>query len=268
MRALREASGLTGEAVARRASMSAAKLSKIENGRTRPTVQDVDLVLSALGVSDEVKEQFLVTARAEATEATAWRLLRRMGAWKHQNTIKGIEANTEILRLFQGQLIPGLLQTPEYATAVFSLPPALPDETRARTVAARMERQATLYEEGRSFHFVICEHVLRWLICEPTVMAVQLDRLVSLSRLPTVTLGVVPLAGRKPDFPMTCFSVHDDRLVLVETFHSEVTTRDPRDVQMYVETFDRFAAVAAYGEDMRHLVEQVRDEFLPQQERS
>ncbi|MEU6093553.1 Scr1 family TA system antitoxin-like transcriptional regulator [Streptomyces sp. NPDC047079] len=40
-------------------------------------------------------------------------------------------------------------------------PPALPEETRARTVAARLERQATLYEDGRSFHFVICEHVLR-----------------------------------------------------------------------------------------------------------
>ncbi|MET8182980.1 Scr1 family TA system antitoxin-like transcriptional regulator [Streptomyces sp. NPDC005336] len=62
-------------------------------------------------------------------------------------------------------------------------------------------------------------------------MAIQLDRLVSLSRLPNVTVGVVPLAGRMPDFPMTCFSVHDDRLVIVETFHSEITTRDPRDVQ-------------------------------------
>ncbi|WP_338057899.1 helix-turn-helix transcriptional regulator [Streptomyces murinus] len=264
LRALREASGLTGSTVARKASMSAAKLSKIENGRVMPTVQDVDLVLSALGVSEEAKEQFLAAARAEATEATAWRLLRRMGAWKHQNTIKGIEANTKALRLFQGQLIPGLLQTPEYATAVFSLPPALPDETRARTVAARLERQAALYEDGRSFHFVICEHVLRWLICEPTVMAVQLDRLVSLSRLPAVCLGVVPQAGRKPDFPMTCFSVHDDSLVIVETFHSEVTTRDPRDVRTYVDMFDRFAAVALYGDDMRSLVEGVRDEFLRQ----
>ncbi|WP_443041837.1 helix-turn-helix domain-containing protein [Streptomyces sp. B21-097] len=113
LRALREASGLTGDAVARRASMSAGKLSKIENGRTLPTVQDVDLLLSALDVSDTVKEQFLATARAEVTEATAWRLLRRMGPWKHQNTIKAIEANTATLRLFQGQLIPGLLQTPE-----------------------------------------------------------------------------------------------------------------------------------------------------------
>lgn len=243
--------------------MSAGKLSKIENGRTLPNVQDVDLILSALGVSDTVKEEFLATARAEVTEATAWRLLRRMGPRKHQNTIKAVEANTAALRLFQGQLIPGLLQTREYATAVFS-----PDETRARTVAARMERQATLYEDGRSFYFVICEHVLRWLICEPVVMAVQLDRLVSLSRLPNVTVGVVPLAGRMPDFPMTYFSIHDDRLVIVETFHSEITTRDPRDIQTYVDTFERFADVALFGDDMRALVESIRDEFLPQQERT
>ncbi|MFJ6994537.1 Scr1 family TA system antitoxin-like transcriptional regulator [Streptomyces sp. NPDC003090] len=173
MRALRTASGLTGETVARRSSMSAAKLSKIENGRTMPTVRDVELILSALNVSEAAKEQFLATVRAEVTEATAWRLLRRMGPWKHQQAIRAIEKTTVTLRLFQGQLIPGLLQTPEYATAVFSLPPALPAETRARTVAARLERQAVLYEGIRAFHFVICEHVLRWLICEPAVMAVQ-----------------------------------------------------------------------------------------------
>lgn len=74
--------------------MSAGKLSKIENGRTLPTVQDVDLILSALRVSDTVKEQFLETARAEVTEATAWRLLRRMGPWKHQNTIKAIDQHS------------------------------------------------------------------------------------------------------------------------------------------------------------------------------
>jgi transcriptional regulator with XRE-family HTH domain len=177
--------------------MSAGKLSKIENGRTLPTVQDVDLILSALGVSEAVKEQFLATARAEATEATAWRLLRRMGPWKHQNTIKAIEANTAVLRLFQGQLIPGLLQTPEYATAVFSLPPALPDATRARTVTARLERQATLYEDSRSFRFVICEHVLRWLICEPAVMAVQLDRRLGFS----LTLFPPPQGAALPGRP-------------------------------------------------------------------
>lgn len=66
---------------------------------------------------------------------------------------------------------------------------------------------------------------------------------------------------------MTCFSIHDDRLVIVETFHSEITTRDPRDMQTYVDTFERFAGVALYGDDMRALVESIRDEFLPQEKR-
>ncbi|MBT2488117.1 helix-turn-helix domain-containing protein [Streptomyces sp. ISL-96] len=268
LRTLREASGLTGDVVARRASMSAGKLSKLETGKVRPTVQDVDLILTALGISAEAKEQFLATARTEATEATAWRLLRRMGPWKHQKTIQAIEASTSALRLFQGQLIPGLLQTPEYANAVFSLPPALPDETRVKTVAARLERQAALYDPDRSFHFLICEHVLRWLISEPLIMALQLDRLVSFSRLPNVAMGVVPLAGRMPDFPMTCFSLHDDRLVIVETFHSEITTRDPKDVQTYVDTFERFSSVALHGDPMRTLVDSIRDGYLPQQESS
>ncbi|GGY76355.1 hypothetical protein GCM10010327_02860 [Streptomyces nitrosporeus] len=100
------------------------------------------------------------------------------------------------------------------------------------------------------------------------VMALQLDRLVSVSRLPNVSLGLVPSDRRMPDFPMTCFSLHDDRLVIVETFHSEVTTRDPKDVQLYLDTFERFSAVAVYGDAMRALVEGARDGFLPQRESS
>ncbi|WP_263169986.1 hypothetical protein [Streptomyces sp. SCSIO ZS0520] len=64
---------------------------------------------------------------------------------------------------------------------------------------------------------------------------------------------------------MTCFSRHDDRLVIVETFHSEVTTRDPKDIGLYLDTFERFAAVAVYGDAMRALIESIRDGFLPRQ---
>lgn len=266
LRALRIASGRTGSAIARRASMSAGKLSKIENGRVRPSVQDVDLILTALEVSDEAKAEFLSAARVVATEETAWRELRRMGQWKHQQTIRAIEARTTTLRLFQGQLIPGLLQTAEYAAAVFSLPPVLPAETRAKTVAARMERQSVLYDQERLFHFVICEHVLRWAICELSIMAVQLDRLISLSRLPNIRIGIVPSASRMPGFPMTCFSAHDDRLVLVETFHSEIAVRDPRDVSVYLSAHERFAGVALYYDDMRDFVAGIRDEFFRGQE--
>jgi hypothetical protein len=99
------------------------------------------------------------------------------------------------------------------------------------------------------------------------VLALQLDRLGSLSRLPNVSIGVLPLDAPMPDFPMTCFSLHDDRLVIVETFHAEVTTRDPQDVRTYAEVFERFAAAAVYGDRMRALVEGIRDGFLPGRER-
>jgi len=268
LRALRIASGRTGAAVARGAAMSASKLSKIENGRVLPSVQDVELILTALQVSEEAKAEFVSAARVAATEETAWRELRRMGQWKHQQAIQAVEAQTTALRLFQGQLIPGLLQTAEYASAVFALPPTLPEDTRAKTIAARMERQSVLYHRHRSFHFVICEHVLRWLICPPSIMAVQLDRLLSLSRLPNVRIDVLPLDRQMPDFPMTCFSAHDDRLVIVETFHSELTTRDPRDISLYLSTHDRFARAALQGDHMRELLSLIRDGFFQARERS
>ncbi|MFJ9948818.1 helix-turn-helix domain-containing protein [Kitasatospora sp. NPDC091207] len=266
LRALRIASDKTAETVARRASMSAGKLSKIENGRVLPTVKDVELILTALGVSEAAKTEFLEQARAAATEATAWRELRRMGHWKHQQAIRAIEARTGMLRLFQGQLIPGLLQSAEYVSAVFAMNPEMSEESKAKTIAARLERQVALYDPTRSFHFIICEHVLHWRIGQPALMATQMDRLVSLSRLPNVTIGVVPLGPQMPDFPMTCFSAHDDRLVIVGTFHSEVTTRDPRDVELYLSTFAAFDSVALYGDAMRTLAESIRDGFFRERE--
>lgn len=93
-------------------------------------------------------------------------------------------------------------------------------------------------------------------------MAAQLDRLLSLSRLPNVRVDVIPLGQQMPDFPMTCFSAHDDRLVIVETFHSELTTRDPRDISLYLSTHDRFARVALHGDEMRELLGAIRDGFF------
>jgi transcriptional regulator with XRE-family HTH domain len=266
LRALRIASGLTGEVVARRAAMSTAKLSKIENGRALPSVADVDLVLTALDVPGAAKAEFLRTARAAATEATAWRLLRRMGPWKHQQAIRAIESQTTTLRVFQGQLVPGLLQVPEYVSAVFAMVPGQSAQSRAKAVAARMERQAALYERTRTFEFLVCEHVLRWLVCEQPVMAMQLDRIISLSRLPNVSIGVLPLTRRMPDFPMTCFNLYDERLVIAETFHAEITTRDPKDIELYLSIFERFDAVALHGDEMRAFVGSIRDELLTERE--
>lgn len=265
LRALRQASGKEAKAVARGAAMSGSKLSKIENGSVMPSVVDVEQILTAIGVSDDVKAEYLSVARAAATETTAWRLYRRLGYHRKQQQIQAIEARTTLLRLFQPSLVPGLLQTPEYVQAVLGRM-QLGEDQMSRAIGARLARQHILYEPGRHLRFIVTESVLRWRIVPPLVMAGQLDKLISVSRLPSVDLRVVPLSVRQTDFPSHSFSVKDDRLVTVETIHAELAVTDPRDVALYVRKFEGFEQVALSGNAMRSLITGIRDEFLRQQE--
>lgn len=265
LRALRQASGKEAKAVARGAVMSTAKLSKIENGRVAVATADVERILTALGVSPEIKAEYLAVARAQATEATAWRLFRRMGYHKKQEQIRALESSMTLLRLFQPSLVPGLLQTPEYIRAVLE-PKGLTDEQLSRTVTARIERQRVLYDPGKTLRFVITEPVLRWRLLPAAMMAGQLDRIVSVSRLPNVDVRVVPLDTPQRDVPGHSFVIRDDRVVTVETTHAEMVVTDPRDVSLYADKFDRFTAASLAGGEMRALVESIRDGFLRERE--
>ncbi|MEU3185072.1 helix-turn-helix transcriptional regulator [Streptomyces sp. NPDC006923] len=267
LRALRAASGKEAKAVARGAVMSASKLSKIETGKFSPSTDDVDRILTAIGVSHDVKSEYMDAARAAATEATAWRLIQRAGLHKAQRQLKAVDARMSRLRLFQPALVPGLLQTPEYMRAVLSRHQELSETTVRETVTARLERQAVLYDESKALRFVITEPVLRWLIVPPLVMAGQLDRLISVSRLPHLDVRVVPLSGRQHDIPNHAFVIRDDRAVTVETVHAELIVTDPRDVALYVAKFDGFAATALYGDAMREVLGGLRDDLLRRRER-
>ncbi len=265
LRALRKASGLEAKTVARGAVMSTSKLSKIENGRTAPSVADVEHILSALGVSDEVKAGYLAVARADATETTAWRLVRRMGHYRKQEQTRRLEARMALLRLFQPSLVPGLLQTPEYIRAVLTRHD-LGEEQLERTIGTRIERQRVLYDQGKDLRFVITESVLRWRILAPAMMAGQLDRIISVSRLPNVDVRVVPLDAAQHDFPSHSFVIRDDKIVTVETVHAELSVTDPRDVMRYVKKFESFAATALSGTDARAHMESIRDGYLRERE--
>ncbi|WP_344116988.1 helix-turn-helix transcriptional regulator [Streptomyces blastmyceticus] len=265
LRVLREASGMEAKTVARSAAMSRSKLSKIENGGAAPSVVDTEQILTALGVSAEVKAEYMAAARAAATEITAWRLYRRLGFHRKQQQVQALESQTTVLRLFQPSLIPGLLQTPEYVQAVLGRK-GMGEEQLARGICARLARQSVLYNTAKTFRFVITEPVLRWQIVPPLVMAGQLDRVISASRLPNVDIRVVTLAAPQHDFPSHSFSIKDDRLVTVETVHAEVVATDPRDIALYVSKFDGFERDAVSGIEVRALVAGIRDEFLREQE--
>ncbi|MFD4244156.1 helix-turn-helix domain-containing protein [Streptomyces sp. NPDC058525] len=265
LRALRQASGKEAKAVARSSVMSASKLSKIETAKVAPSVVDVERILTAIGVSDEVKEEYLEAVRAAATEATAWRFIRRMGVHKAQQQTRALEAQMTLLRLFQPALIPGLLQTPEYIRAILSRHD-LGEDVLTRTISARIERQQALYDPTKQLHFIITESVLRWRIVSAARMAEQIDRLVSLSRLPNIDIRVVPLSGRQQDVANHAFVIRDDRTVTVETVHAEIVVTDPRDVSLYLHKFEGFASTALSGDSMRAMLDGIRDELLREQE--
>jgi transcriptional regulator with XRE-family HTH domain len=265
LRALRQASGKEAKAVARSAVMSASKLSKIETAKVAPSVADVERILTAIGVSDEVKEEYLEAARAEATEATAWRLVRRMGLHKAQQQTLALEAEMTLLRLFQPALVPGLLQTPEYIRAILSRHD-LSHDVLTRTISARIERQQALYDSTKRLHFVITEPVLRWRIVSSARMAEQLDRLASPSRMPNIDIRIVQLSAQQDDIANHSFVIRDDRAVTVETVHAEMVVTDPRDVALYVRKFEGFASIALTGDAMRSLLTEIRDEFLRERE--
>lgn len=246
--------------------MSASKLSKIETGKLSPSADDVDRILTSIGVSEAVKAEYMEAARAVATEATAWRLIQRAGLHKAQKQLQAVEADMRLLRVFQPALVPGLLQTPEYMRAILSRHDDLTDESVRLTISARLERQEVLYDKSKTLRFVITEPVLRWLIVPPPVMAGQIDRLISLSRLPNIDIRVVPLTGAQRDIPNHAFVIRDDRSVNVETVHAKVTVTDPRDVALYVAKFDGFAEHALAGIELKPFIETIRDGFLPQQE--
>ncbi|KJK51999.1 regulator [Streptomyces sp. NRRL F-4428] len=245
--------------------MSASKLSKIETAKVAPSAADVERILTAIGVSDAVRAEYLEAVRAAATETTAWRLVRRMGLHKAQQQTRALEAEMKLLRLFQPALVPGLLQTPEYVRAILSRH-SLAEDTLTRTISARIERQQALYDSAKRLQFVITEPVLRWRIVSAARMAEQIDRILFLSRLPNIDIRVVPLSARQEDIANHAFVIRDDRTVTVETVHAEIVVTDARDVALYVRKFEGFTSLALSGDSMRSLLEAIREEFLREQE--
>lgn len=86
----------------------------------------------------------------------------------------------------------------------------------------------------------------------------RLDRLLAITGLPRVTLGIVPAASEIP-FPPTNFSMFDNTTVLVEGVSAELTITQPREIDVYGRAFDTLAEVSVTGEDARELIRAALD---------
>ena len=147
-------------------------------------------------------------------------------------------------------MITGLLATPDYVRASLAHTPG----DSSKTVARKLERQAVLYDMSKTFTFVLTEQAVRWPIVPTPAMSLQIDRLVSLSHLPNLCIGVIPMGVVIPRGPMNTFTVYDNRLATVENFTGRMVFGDSRDVSEYLAVFSSFEQQACFGDEARTLL--------------
>ncbi|MDG4767751.1 helix-turn-helix transcriptional regulator [Solwaraspora sp. WMMD406] len=266
LRRLRENAGLTGEQVIERVNWaSASKLSRLENGRSRPGVGDVMDLLDLYGVSDEVRDELVGIARDAGNTRAFLRSYAVMTS--RQRAYAELEAGATEIHEYGSVIIPGLLQTPDYAKIrILSALPLfdptndkrVPDDPDTE-VAARTSRQSMLMRSnGVPRYTAVLEETALGLRCgPPDVMVAQLMHLRSMAQLPNVTLRVLPQTATIASWylPETAFSIYsfadpeDPSAVAVETLAADMTVNEGPVLDRYRQVFDWMCQAARDPEE-------------------
>ena len=259
LRRLREDAALTGKQLAVQAGWAQSKVSRIETGRQSVTADDVRAWANATGAPPDLLADLIADLRTLRVEHAAWRRQLRRGHAPKQRALIALEASATLDRTFQPDLVPGLLQTPDYARHVFTSLATLRDTPNDIEPAVRLraQRQAVLYDQTKRFRFLVTEAALRAQIGPPTVQRGQLDRLLTLMTFDTVELAVIPLSAQLPIVMHHGFSIEDEDLVLVETFSAELQLRDPDDIALYAKVFDLLWEIAEEGDNAVRCVKKI-----------
>lgn len=262
LRELRRHSGLTGRELAGQLGWPASKISKLENGHQTPTDGDLRAWANATG-AEKVVAELVASLHTLDSQHAEWRRQLRGGLRSHQVELALLDEKTKLFRAFESTFIPGLLQTAEYARARFAQSIRVlkvPNDVD-EAVRVRLQRQEILYRSDKRFHFLLTEAVLRYRLCPVEVMLAQLDRLVALSALRNVRLGIIPFETPYSVAPAHGFWLLDEDLVIVETFSAELHLAQPPETALYSAIFDRLAATASYGGAARAVITRAMEEL-------
>lgn len=254
LRDLRKDAGLTGRQLATLAGWHSSKVSKIEYGKQTPTEDDIHTWCRQCTVPEQIPDLIASVRNIEAMYLE-WRQMLRVGTKRRQEASVVLEAETRLFRWYEPVLVPGILQTAEYAAAVLRRVIdfyGIPDDLEAG-VASRMERQQILYKGNHRFHFIIAQQALMTSVGSTEVIVGQLDRLLTIVSLPRVHLGIVPAAAAYR-VPTNQFIMFDDRMVQVETVSAELTITQPREIALYGKSFDVLSKLAIYRQGAKELI--------------
>jgi transcriptional regulator with XRE-family HTH domain len=266
LRRLRELKGMTAEEVAERLLVSQSKISRLENGRRSISQRDVRDLCGVYEVEDvRIVDSLMQMAKDS----------RQQGWWHSFGDIPysvyiGLETDAASLRIYDPQVVPGLLQTRPYAEALIA--GALPETASAdidKRVQVRMRRQERISapENPLRLWTVLDEAALRRVVGSRLVMREQLEHLVEQSQLPHVTVQVIPFEmGAHPglngqyailEFPDTA----DSSVVYIEGVTSDLYLEKAADVQKYSVMYEHLRAQALNVEQSREVISRIAKEY-------
>jgi transcriptional regulator with XRE-family HTH domain len=232
LREIRLDAGLTARKLAAEAGWHPTKISKIEHGTQTPSPDDVRVWCAHCGAGDQVSDR-IASLRAVEGMFVEWRRLERTGLRRANESVAPLYERTRRFRIYSSWVVPGPVQTGGYIAAVLDrirVRRGLPDDVAA-AVKVRLERQHVVHEGDRRFAVVLDESVLRSRIGGAETMAEQLRHLIAVSRLSSVSLGVIPLdADRSAGWPIESFWMFDDGRVCVELVSGYLTVTQPREI--------------------------------------
>jgi transcriptional regulator with XRE-family HTH domain len=270
LRKLREARGISREDAGESIRASHAKISRLELGRVGYKDRDVADLLTLYGVLDEnERADFLTLARQASTPGWWHRYGDVLPSWFE--TLIGLEEAASVIRTYEVQFVPGLLQTEDYARAVTRLghPRASAVEIERR-VALRMARQQLLTApEAPRVWAVMDEAALRRALGGNEVMRAQLEHLIETAALPNVTLQIAPFSVgglAAAGGPVTILRFQEPDLpdiVYLEQLTSALYLDKADDVDNYLAVMDRLCAEAEppgrTGRFLREILDGMKD---------
>ncbi|MBC3841579.1 helix-turn-helix domain-containing protein [Streptacidiphilus sp. 4-A2] len=252
---LRKDAGLTGKQLASRCGWNPSKVSRIQSARTSPSDSDIRAWSVACGASDQAAD-LIAASRVVDSMYVEWRRLHRAGMRKVQEDFYALHERAELCRTYVSNVVPGFLQTPEYATALMRSITEFqgtPDDV-GEAVAARVARGRFLHEGRHRFAVLMEEWVLRTRIGDEQTMAGQLGHLLAMMPLASLSLGVIPFTAQRGVWPLEAFYLYDDRHAVVETLTAEINVAQPREIADYIRAFGELQRLAVYGARARVLI--------------
>ncbi len=265
LRELRLAAGLSGRAFAAAAGCQASKVSQLEKGVRPASVADVRLWCRVCGAAPQLEEELLAE---QAAVARLWIAFRDLGGQTGLNATQKMLSGdmwerVRVFRTYQTKVVPGLLQTAGYMTAILTSvrqERGVQVDDMAEAVAERIGRQGYLLQRERQFLFVVEEPVLWFRPYGTGVQREQLVHLLEVMRLPSVSLGIIPMrADRHGHRPRESFDVTDSDLVTIELLSGFLSLTHPDEVGGYAAAWEQLYSIAVHGKKARALIQGALD---------